>query len=316
MVSQKKLNIAVIGAGKIAHSLTSALVKSGYNVSMVVSRNINSAKRLALKNNITKYSSNLKDIPAACNFYILSVPDNQIKLTADSLSKLKLNFRQSVFIHLSGALNVSALQSLKRNRAQVASLHIMQTFPSKKIISIKKCFAAVESGNRDTEIILFSIAEKLGLRAFKLKSKDKAFYHMAGVFASNFLVGLLFNAHKILERVKINDSDFFPMLEPIIFSTLNNIKNEGTSKALSGPVERGDLQTVKEHISALKLNLKKNKNDFYNYSIYLNYISQSLNLLEVVKDKKGNLTKEHLELKFFLLKELKSSRCLLNKISE
>ncbi len=314
MLRGRKLNIAVIGAGKIAYSLTGALAKNGYNVSIAISREIGSAKRLALKNNIKKYSSKLEDIPAGCNLFILAVPDNQIKITAGKLLKLKLNFKESIFVHLSGALDISVLSSLKRKKAQTASLHIMQTFPSKKVIGIKNCYAAVETDSRVTKALLFEISEKLGLNPFLLKSKDKPLYHAAGVFASNFLVGLLFSSQRILKYAEIKDSDFFKIMEPIIYSTLSNIKKAGISAALSGPVERGDIQTVKGHVSSFKKLIKKDKSGIIYYLLLINYITQSMSLEPVVEEKAGRLTERHLELREYLLKELKSASVRLESI--
>ena len=83
---------------------------------------------------------------------------------------------------------------------------------------------------------------------------------------------------------------------------MNNINKLGALKALSGPIESGDLSTIKKHISSLK----KNKGDSKGFDgIYLSYMIQSLNLLNIVKSKYKRLSKEHLHLQNYLLDELK-----------
>jgi predicted short-subunit dehydrogenase-like oxidoreductase (DUF2520 family) len=294
-------DIAVIGAGKISYSLTNALIKNNYNINIVVSRRLNSAKKLAQKFKIETYSDQLNDIPAKCSFFLLAVPDNQIKIVAKNLSRLKLNFKNSLFIHLSGAHDISLLNSLENKNGKTASIHIMQTFPTIRIVNIKNCFAAIETKNKNINNFLSGFAKSVNLIPFSLKSGNKALYHAAGVFASNFLVGNLFNSEKLFKESKIDNLNFYEMMQPIILSTLQNINKEGTVKALSGPVERGDLETVKNHLSSIK---KNGKNIFNNLS-YINYIVQSLSLLTIAENKYGKLNKKQLDIKKYLFNELK-----------
>jgi predicted short-subunit dehydrogenase-like oxidoreductase (DUF2520 family) len=300
----KRSNIAVIGAGKIAYSLVNALVKNDYKVKLIISNNIDSAKNLAKKFSIKNYSDNPANLDDNIRIIFISVPDNQIKVAAAKIAHLHINLRDSLFIHLSGAENISNLNSLKRMGAFTASFHIMQSFPSRRIIKIEKCYASIETENKIAERFLFKLAKDFKLRPFKISSNDKIRYHLAGVFASNFLVGNIFNSETIfdLKKNNINYNDF-DLLSPIIKSTINNIDKLGSSKALSGPIERGDLATVKKHIKALKGN---NNSDELDY-VFLSYVIQSLNLLNVAELKYKKLSNAQLELKRYLLGEFKKA---------
>ena len=298
----KKSNIAIVGAGKIAYSLTNALIKNNYKIKIIISSNPAPAAYLSKKFSINNYSDDLSELKTKIKVIFLSVPDNQIKTTANKLSNLNIKLHDSLFIHLSGAEDTSVLNSLKRKGALTASFHIMQTFPSKRIVNIENCYAAIETRNKFAEKFLFKLAADLKLKPFMLKSEDKPAYHLAGVFSSNFLAGNIYNTEKIFD---INKSQMnynnFDLLFPIIKSTLKNINRLGSAKALSGPVERGDLMTIKKHVSVLK---KLNDSDEMN-EIFISYIIQSLNLLNLIKSKYNSLCKEHIELKKFLLDELK-----------
>ncbi|MFZ0456573.1 MAG: Rossmann-like and DUF2520 domain-containing protein [Ignavibacteriaceae bacterium] len=296
----KRSNIALVGAGKIAYSLVNALVKSNYRVKLIISNNIDSAKKLAQKFSIKNYSENLTNLDDKIRVVFIYVPDNQIRVTSDKIANLHFNFRNSLFVHLSGAENISKLISLKKAGALTASFHIMQTFPSRRIVKIENCYASIETENEIAERFLFKLAGDFNSKPFKLSSADKIKYHLAGVFASNFLVGNFFNSENIFNiKKQENNYNSFELLSPIMKSTIDNIEKLGSSKALSGPIERGDLTTIKKHINSLK---KKNINDDMNYD-FLSYIIQSLNLLKVVKSKCGKLSKTHLELKEYLLVE-------------
>jgi predicted short-subunit dehydrogenase-like oxidoreductase (DUF2520 family) len=283
-LNKKYNNVIIIGAGKIAYSIVPALHKAGYIIQSVISRNIYSAKKLAVKSGTRHYTDKLEEINIDKGIILLSVPDNRIETAAEELSRLKLKFNNLIFVHLSGALDISCLDSLKKRKGLTASLHIMQTFPSKKSVSIRGCYAAIETSSKTIEKILFELAKDILLKPFKLRSNAKPFYHLAGVFASNFLAGNLYSAQKAFNKTGNKNVDFYEMISPILYSTLSHIKKSGTVSALSGPVERRDIQTIKKHLSVLKKDALKTNNN----SLLLNYIAQSLNLIEVAGKKHGN----------------------------
>jgi predicted short-subunit dehydrogenase-like oxidoreductase (DUF2520 family) len=288
--------IVIIGAGKIAYSLIAALIKK-YPVKAIISKNILSAKRLANKYSIPVYSDDLSKIPTDCNLIFLAVSDDQISLAAERLSRLKINFSDKLFTHLSGSENITALKSLKKKRASVASLHIMQTFPSKKPVNISGCRAAIEAENKKTKSLLFNLAASLKLKPFAINSDEKILYHLSGVFASNFLVGNIFCAKNIFGQG--SSANIFHTVEPIINSTLKNIKKNNVVKSLSGPIERGDLKTIKNHLKSLTGRNKK---------LYkLSYIAQSLTLIQVMKKKSRGLSPDHIKIKKILERELNRS---------
>ena len=151
-----KHKIAIIGAGKLAYSLTSALIKSGYDVQIVISRKLSSAKSLANKFSIPHYSNSLKKIPDEVNVFFLTVPDGEIKNAADSLSRLKRDFNNSICIHFSGVENISALKSLEKKGCATGSLHIIRPFPSKNIVDIKNSPASIETKDKRAKVFLNS----------------------------------------------------------------------------------------------------------------------------------------------------------------
>jgi predicted short-subunit dehydrogenase-like oxidoreductase (DUF2520 family) len=283
-------NVVIIGAGRISYPLASALTKSEYNIVSIISKNINSSKALAKKIRIDNFSDDLNDISKSASIYFLTVPDGEIAAVASEISKLKLNFRQSLFIHLSGAENISVLKSLKRKKAKTASLHPMQTFPSKKIVSLKGVHAALETDNESTYKSLLKISKDLHLIPFRIESKNKSYYHLAGIYASNFLAGNLYLANQLLSLNKIDREKHFDILRSTINSTLKNIENVGPANALSGPVDRGDIQTIKNHISSLKKIVKKSSSNYFS-TLLKNYLL-------------GHLANSHRKIKELLVQEL------------
>jgi predicted short-subunit dehydrogenase-like oxidoreductase (DUF2520 family) len=290
----KKSNIVIVGAGKIAYSLTDALINAGYKVDTIFSRKLGSAKSLAKRFQIQNFCNDFESIPKKSHIFFLSVPDLKIEEVARKLSKQNFDFKDSLFIHLSGALNIDVLRSLKKKHSKTASLHILQSFPAKKVIKFGGSYASIEVEEAATKKFLFKLAKDLKLNPFKIESAEKSNYHLAGVFSSNFLVINMFMANQVYKNENLAN-----ILYPIMIKTLQNINNFGVSNALSGPIDRGDLNTVKSHLASIK----KNKNGGSEL-IYKSYIIQSLTGLELVKKKYGMLSAEHKKVQKFLLSKL------------
>ncbi|MGE5429916.1 MAG: Rossmann-like and DUF2520 domain-containing protein [Syntrophomonadaceae bacterium] len=300
-------NIAIIGAGKAASSLVHGLVAKNENVACIVSRSLRSASEFAMRFGIRHYSDSLAEIPSWVGIVFIAVPDRSISRVAEELSMYDLDFKNTLFCHLSGAQNISLLAPLKERGALTASMHIMQSFPSKNFVELRGAFAAVESASPEAQKLLFEIADELEMRPFLIGSEDKIFYHIAGVFASNFLIANLFHAQQAFNKSRIEGLDFFSLIKPIIKSTLENVDNDGVIRALSGPVERNDLEVVKSHLAALKSAIETDGNAGSMGNIYLNYICQSLSLLEITRIKNPSDTVNYKKLREFLICELKEA---------
>lgn len=297
-----EFNCAVIGAGKIAHSLTPAFIKSGFQISVVISRNLSSAKKLAVQNKIKNYSDSLKDISQEVNVFLLTVPDGEISKVAGKLSMLRKDFRKSFCIHFSGVETINSVITLKKKGCKTGSLHIIRPFPSKNKIDLENSPVSVEPDNKQTFGFLIQICKKLKLKPYRINSENKILNHLAAVHCSNFLVGNLFSAFSLISPKYISPKD---ILKETTQSALNNVFKLSPSKALSGPIDRGDIYTIKKHIEALNEKILSPKREKEFQLLKLNYIVQSLNLLEVVKKKYGGLSNEHKKINRLLRREFK-----------
>jgi predicted short-subunit dehydrogenase-like oxidoreductase (DUF2520 family) len=302
MKFSKKDKLIIIGAGKISHSLVPALLEVSYNINSIISHSKEKARIFADKFNIKKYSYNFAGFNGIKGIFILAVPDNQIRNTAVELSNSNIDFQNSLFIHLSGSRNVDLLKSIEKQGGYTASFHIMQTFPSQKRKDLKNFFSAIETNSNDVYNYLFNISKDLRLFPYRLTSKNKAIYHLAGVYASNFINALLFQSQQLFELLDINEYSFKEILFPIVLSTIKNIRNSSPAEALSGPIERGDLSTIKLHINAIKRISKNNR------ELLQSYLSLSLILLETCVVKFGSLSRQQSQIKILLIKELKNPK--------
>jgi predicted short-subunit dehydrogenase-like oxidoreductase (DUF2520 family) len=299
----KKSEIVFIGAGKVAYTLVPILIKKNYSVKGIVSKSLQSAARLGKKYKLGFCSDDFKRIPLYSGIFFITVPDDQISKVTKRLSLLRLNFKECLFVHTSGPESSAALIDVQKKGGVTASFHIMQTFPSRKQTEIRNSYAAIETKNGNAGKFLFSLARSLGLKSFGLTEDEKVFYHMSGVFAANFLNANFFSSEKLLNRIRVPRREPLYLLAPIVSTTFSNIKNNGVLKSLSGPVQRGDFNTIKKHLTALK-KLKGTEKKLLLYS----YISQSLILLELIKSKEKKLSARQRELRKMLQAELKKAK--------
>lgn len=316
--------ISIVGAGKVAYSLVKALLDAGINVTSIYSRRKEPSEKLAARFNIPLYGDSLSAIDSSSDIFFLAVPDSEIENAAYVLSNAKLDFNKCLFVHLSGSQDISRLKLLKSKGASIASFHIMQTFPSCEVVELRDHFAAIETDNSTTEKCLFDLALKLKLKPFHISSEKKVFYHLTGVWASNFLIANLFNAFQVFQTAKISEVDFLQIVKPIIDSTFDNVLKNGISSSLSGPVIRGDLETIKKHVSALSSEVLNNEdlsskalssealssealsseslkeNNFQRKLLLLSYLTNTSVLLDLVKSNYGELSDKQKQIGDFL----------------
>jgi len=200
-------------------------------------------------------------------------------------------------IHFSGVENISALKALAKKGCATGSLHLIRPFPSKNIVDIKNSPASIETESMQSKTFLLQLCRKLKLKSHTINSEEKVFHHIAAVHSSNFLVGNLFNAFSL-----ISSKSKYPqsILKKTTQSALDNVFKLSPAKALSGPIDRGDVYTIKKHLEALDSKIRQAKNKGQLNLLKRNYIIQSMCLLEVAKVKYGKLNSNHLKIKKFL----------------
>ena len=90
------------------------------------------------------------------------------------------------------------------------------------------------------------------IAALTLRHRLKVSAGQAAVFACNYLVALMDIAMKLAELAQIDPSIAWSAFEPLVLSTIENIAEIGTAQALTGPIARGDIETIAGHIEKLE----------------------------------------------------------------
>jgi len=190
----------------------------------------------------------LKQTPRARVF--LTVPDRLVAPIASTIARSEVP-RGLAFVHTSGALGLEALGALRARHA-AGSFHPLQSFPKPRR---PDAFRGIVIGwDASTEALaknLVRLARDLGAAPRRVKDADRALYHSAAAFASNYLIVLFHEAAAILEQIGWNERQSVATLAPLMQGVIENVSQSGIQKALTGPIRRGDVATVSRHLQAL-----------------------------------------------------------------
>jgi predicted short-subunit dehydrogenase-like oxidoreductase (DUF2520 family) len=149
-------------------------------------------------------------------------------------------------------LDHSALESLRGSGAALGSLHPLQTLvePERTPDHVRGAWAAVE-GDPRAVATAERLAHDIGLHPFQLRPEHKTLYHAGAVFASNYFVVVEAIAQQLFERAGLSREDAWAALAPLVRGTFDNLIRTGPEGALTGPVVRGDVDTLARHLHAL-----------------------------------------------------------------
>jgi predicted short-subunit dehydrogenase-like oxidoreductase (DUF2520 family) len=247
----KNPSITIIGAGNLANGLAIALRGAGYEIREIISRgqagSLTRARRLAGKVGAVAVSGNRTQILGEVVWFC--IPDDAIADAAELL-KNATDWRGRIALHSSGALNSGELVELRQRGAAVASAHPMMTFVRGSRPSLAGVPFTIEGDQKAVRMARTIVAD-LGGQAFSIHKQHKAAYHAWGMFTSPLLIALLATSEKVAAAAGVGRKAARERMLPILRQTLSNYAALGAPGAVSGPIARGDIDTIKKHLKVL-----------------------------------------------------------------
>ena len=267
MMTDKPL-ISVFGIGALGNTLAHSLTDCGFTIKSIYSRSdkelLSSTLRDSHRGSLPLNTDELGDI------LFITTPDDYISSVSENLSGIQGNWLGKSVIHCSGALFSDELSAIGKRGALTASFHPLQTFQKKSSVNAFKDIHISIEGDEELLLVLEGLAESLGANTIRVTKEQKRALHIAAVFVSNYLVTLMSAGESVLNNAGLDDLN---VLKPLIDKTLQNIMREGSVNSLTGPIARGDVQTITSHLQFLE------KDD----EILLLYKSLGLRTLDAVK---------------------------------
>jgi predicted short-subunit dehydrogenase-like oxidoreductase (DUF2520 family) len=190
--------------------------------------------------------------PLSADILWLCVPDAAIAAAARRLVKAHgAKLKGRIVVHSSGALNVEVLKAAAAVGASVASVHPLMSFPTRKPVGLRGVPFGVEA-HPATRRTLNALIRRVGGQPFSVNGETKALYHAVGVLSSPLLVSHLVAAQQTAALAGFSPSQARKLMEPIVRATVDNVFRRGAENSVSGPIARGDGQTIRLHLQALE----------------------------------------------------------------
>jgi predicted short-subunit dehydrogenase-like oxidoreductase (DUF2520 family) len=253
---KEKPEVSIIGAGRLGTTLAVALAGKGYAIRSVVARRSSSARKTArfLDGDTQALAVKQLDSLRSADLFLIATPDDQIASVAARLAHLTVK-RKPAALHTSGALSAEVLAPLRVEGWHTGSIHplISVTDTAESIAALPGAFWSVEGDKRALRLAK-AIVRDLGGKSFSIRSEDKPLYHAAAVMSAGNVVALFDVALEMLVQCGLTRTTARSILLPLIASTVRNLESKDPADALTGTFARGDLETVKLHLAALKHN--------------------------------------------------------------
>ncbi len=247
-----KPSVAIVGCGKVGTCLGKFLSNAGYPVVGVASRSLSSAERTAGIIGVDRFTDLSESVTVRADVVLITTPDDAIAVTCQDLAGKGGFCSGAVVLHCSGALPSTLLAPARSAGAAIGSMHPLQSFARIEVEN-NPFFGIVVAVEGETAAVAMARAMARDLEAvsIEIQTQAKTLYHASAVVASNYLVTVMDLSFQLLQSAGVAPGDVFKVLNPLINGTMANIEKVGIPEALTGPIARGDVATVAEHLDRI-----------------------------------------------------------------
>jgi len=247
-----KKEFAIIGAGRLGRTLGRLLALREYAPAGLSCRTLRSARQArAFIGGGEPTTSNVQ-AAARAPLVLIATPDREIVPVARDLARGRLPWRGRIVAHTSGAISSAALDPLKRCGALVASLHPLASIAAPRPdLDLQGTPFAIE-GDPGAVRPLRRLIIEVGGTPVTIPRQAKALYHLIACILSNDLVAFLAGGFEAARGLGLGTRQAARLYLPLIRGTVENVARLGPVRALTGPVSRGDIATLRLHGEALR----------------------------------------------------------------
>lgn len=232
---------AIVGAGRVGVSLAVLLQRAGHQITGCSAHSSASLDRAARYLHCTS-STQLEEVIDDADCIIIAVPDDDVPAVAARIASTDADFEK--VLHVCGSIGVAPLQPIADKGVEVLAIHVLQSVPDveRGIERIPGSWFGVTCADSLRPWAEAFVADLRG-RVHWVAEEERTRYHAAAVIASNYLVVL----GALVEETIGTIDPYLPLMQ----GTLANLAELGPAGALTGPVVRGDIGTVKRHMQQM-----------------------------------------------------------------
>lgn len=246
--------INIIGCGRLGKTIAYLIHQAGLaEIQDVCNSTLKSAEEAVEFIGRGRACASIKDFSPA-DIYLIGTSDDSIVESCHELVKLHNIKQGSIVFHCSGAQTSDSLKEVKEQGCHVASIHPLKSVSDPKvgIENFNPTYCAFE-GDEVAKEFLQPLFNKIGGIIFPIKKDHRSIYHAGSIFASNYLVTLSLVATECYKKAGVPEDMAIAIANNLMVGTLKNIHALSShEKALTGPLQRGDIKTVAEHIKVLE----------------------------------------------------------------
>lgn len=248
----KPQTLSIIGAGKVGKTLGRLFAENGiFTICDVVDKTIEQAIDGVDFIGRGRPLGEISDM-VPTDVYLLSVSDRDIHDCSVDLVENTIIRKNSIVFHCSGSQSSEIMKSVRKAGSFIASIHPVKSFTDsgKAVETFSGTFCGAE-GDKEALDILLPAFESIGSRMFRIEPDRKTEFHTATAIVCNYLPVLIDLGAGIYEKAGISREKSLEIMEPIVRETIDNILNTSPAEAVTGPIVRGDCNTVEQHIEVL-----------------------------------------------------------------
>ena len=244
-----RYRVGVIGAGRVGAVLAAVLREAGHEIVAVAGESDASRRRIA-----DLLPGVPVDKPTAvargCDVLLLTVPDDMLANVVAMLSASGAIHDGQRVVHTSGRHGLAVLDPAAAVGAVPVAMHPAMTFTGTAVdlTRLTGCVFGVTADEGDRPFTEGLVAD-LGGTAMWVSEERRSLYHAALAHGANHLVTLVAQAMELLDAAGADDPA--GTLRPLLGAALDNALDHGDA-ALTGPIVRGDVETVRGHLDQLR----------------------------------------------------------------
>ncbi|AYO79872.1 Rossmann-like and DUF2520 domain-containing protein [Sphingobium yanoikuyae] len=240
--------IGLIGTGRVARALGLALAPHSAAPILVQGRNPDHAAEAVAAIGRAQAVALSSSLSSNCDLILLAVADDALPAVIADLATMPLS---ATICHVSGRSGAALLDPLRARGATTAAVHPAMTFtgdPTAEVARMQGARFAITGADAPSIAAARRLVVLLGGVAVEVAEAHRALYHAALCHAANHLVTLIAEASDALATAGVAEPG--ALLAPLVRAALDNSLDRGID-ALSGPLLRGDRQTIGNHLTAL-----------------------------------------------------------------
>jgi predicted short-subunit dehydrogenase-like oxidoreductase (DUF2520 family) len=253
MNQEQKESFVVIGAGRVGTAMARVLADAGYPCLGLFGRRAERVRASSEFTGAPGYDELRPDIVNRARAVLIGVPDGAIESVARQIADRGAVGRGAVLMHFSGLVTSEALEPAAAAAGGRASVHPNLAMADSRtaVSKIPGTYFGIE-GDETGKALALKMVGHIGGIGVSIPLEGKTAYHLAAVFASNGMVVLASMAAEILSGIGVSPQDAEKITSKLMLGTAQNLFELDLLRALTGPVVRGDAETVSAHLGAMK----------------------------------------------------------------